>query len=370
MAISGPTLPQGDGDVARRHGFHRLRIRRVVRETAEASSFVLDVPPELASTFAYEAGQFCTFRVAIGGEPLLRSYSMSSAPAVDDELTVTVKRVPDGAVSNWMNDTLQPGDVVEVTPPAGVFQLGPSAGESDGEGDGDLVAYSGGSGITPVISLVKTALATTSRRVRLLYANRDSASVIFAADLDALAERHGDRLEVVHRFDVEHGFVDAAAIAAFLDEASGGDHYLCGPGPFMDIVETTLLGLGVAADRIHVERFTPAPPAVEEAEEPEPAAEEQAAAPTHVTIELNGRVASTDHHKGTTILQTARQAGLSPPFSCEAGSCATCMARLVEGEVTMHVNDALTDDEVAEGWILTCQSVPTTPKVHVVYGYD
>jgi ferredoxin-NADP reductase len=368
MAISGPTLPPGD--VARRHGFHRLRVRRVVRETAETSSFVLDVPPELAPAFAYEAGQFCTFRVWIDGEPQLRSYSMSSAPAVDDELTVTVKRVPGGAVSNWMNDTLQAGDVVEVTPPAGVFRLGPD--------ERDLVAFGAGSGITPVISLVKTALATTARRVRLLYANRDRDSVIFAAELDALAERHGDRLDIVHRFDVEHGFVDAAAIEAFLDGGTGrtgrtgrtGDaveHFLCGPGPFMDIVETTLIGLGVDPDRIHVERFTPG-----EAPVPVPPADDvgSPAAPARVTVELDGRVASTDHHPGTTILQTARQAGLSPPFSCESGSCATCMARLVEGTVTMHVNDALTDEEVAEGWILTCQSVPTTSTIRVVYGYD
>jgi 3-ketosteroid 9alpha-monooxygenase subunit B len=353
MAISGPALPQAD--VARRHGFHPLRIRRVVRETADASSFVLDVPPELEPDFAYEAGQFCTFRVWIDGEPLLRSYSMSSAPAVDDELAVTVKRVPGGAVSNWMNDTLRPGDVVEVTPPAGVFRLGAEAR--------DIVAFSGGSGITPVISLVKTTLATTSRRVRLLYANRDRDSVIFAAELGALVERHGDRLEVVHRYDVEHGFVDDAAIAAFLGGATGGDHYLCGPGPFMDIVESTLLGLDVDAARIHVERFTPAevPPV-------EPNA--PATTPSRVTVDLDGRVETIDHHPGTTVLQTARQMGLSPPFSCESGTCATCMARLVEGEVTMYVNDALTDDEVAEGWILTCQSVPTTPTIHVIYGYD
>jgi 3-ketosteroid 9alpha-monooxygenase subunit B len=210
---------------------------------------------------------------------------------------------------------------------------------------------------------VKTALVTTSRRVRLLYANRDRDSVIFAAELDALAERHSDRLEIVHRYDVEHGFVDDAAIAAFLGGATGGDHYLCGPGPFMDIVETTLLGLDVDAARIHVERFTPAevPPA-------EPS--EPTTTPSRVTVDLDGRVETIDHHPGTTVLQAARQMGLSPPFSCESGTCATCMARLVEGEVTMYVNDALTDDEVTDGWILTCQSVPTTPTIHVIYGYD
>ncbi len=241
--------------------------------------------------------------------------------------------------------------MVEASPPAGVFRLRP--------GERDVVAFAAGSGITPVFSLVKTALATTSRRVRLLYANRDRDATIFRAELDALAATHPDRLAVVHHLDVERGFVDADAITPF---AADADHYVCGPPPFMDVVEATLLARGVAAADIHIERFTPAPP---------PEAAEPAEAPSaQVTVELDGRTATVDHHPGTTILQTARQMGMSPPFSCESGNCATCMARLVEGEVTMHVNDVLTDDEVAEGWILTCQSVPTTAAVHVVYGYE
>jgi ferredoxin-NADP reductase len=278
-------------------------------------------------------------------------------------------------MSNWMVDTLGPGDEVEVTAPAGVFCLGPAGG--DGESEGDVVAFCAGSGITPVFSLLKAALAGTSRRVRLLYANRDRDTVIFGAGLDALAARHPDRLEVVHRFDVEDGFVDAAAVKEFLgddssgagapqadDEAADADHYLCGPTPFMDIVEEALLGGGVAPERIHVERFTPGGPLVQAAPP-----DDLAAAAT-VTIELDGRTGTTEHHPGTTVLQTARQMGMAPPFSCESGSCATCMARLVEGRVDMFVNNALTDDEVAEGWVLTCQSVPTTPTVHVVYGYE
>lgn len=355
---------------ARDHGFHRLRVGRVVTETADARSYVLDVPPDLADLFRYEAGQFCTFRVPVAGETHLRCYSMSSAPGVDDQLQVTVKRVPGGAVSNWMVDTLGPGDEVEVTGPAGVFCLGA------GDGAGDVVAYCAGSGITPVFSLVKAVLAGPSRRVRLLYANRDRDSVIFGAELDALATRHPDRLEVVHRLDVEDGFVDAPAVKDFLgaEVPAGAEHYLCGPTPFMDIVEEALLGGGVDPGRIHVERFTPG-----EAPSPDAAAavaalagdgESDAAGATTVTIELDGRTGTTGHHPGTTILQTARQLGMAPPFSCESGSCATCMARLVEGSVDMFVNNALTDDEVAEGWVLTCQSVPTTPTVHVVYGYE
>jgi ferredoxin-NADP reductase len=310
----------------------------------------LDVPAELCALFAYDAGQFCNFRVHVDGEAHIRCYSMSSSPAVDDDMTVTVKRVPGGVVSNWMIDTLGAGDVVEVAPPTGFFRLGP--------GDEEMVAFSGGSGITPVYSLVKTALAATSRRIRLLYANRDRHAVIFGAELDALRARHGDRLTVVHHLDDEDGFVAADDVRQFVAGAEDAEFYVCGPGPFMDIVEGTLLAGGVDGSRIHIERFT-APEHV--------APVEETPTPSRVTVELGGRKDTVDHHPGTTILQTARQMGMSPPFSCESGSCATCMARVVDGAVTMHLNNALTDDEVAEGWVLTCQSVPTSPSVHVVY---
>jgi ferredoxin-NADP reductase len=351
MALSRPNA--GAADVAHDHGFHPLRIARVVRETSDASSFVLDIPDELRQAFAYEAGQFCTFRVLVEGTSFLRCYSMSSSPAVDPEFVVTVKRTPDGVVSNWMNDQLDEGQVIEVTRPAGVFCLTP--------GQGELVAFAAGSGITPVHALLKSALTTTSRPVRLFYANRDADSVIFKAELDALAVQYGTRLSVSHHLDVEHGFATPDTVRRFGPVGGDADVYICGPGPFMDIVEETLLSEGVAPERLHIERFTPSEPL------PESDTPAEGAVVTRVTIELAGRTDSTDHHPGTTILQTARQMGMSPPFSCEAGSCATCMAKLVDGTVTMHVNNALTDDEVDDGWILTCQSVPTSPVAHVIY---
>lgn len=351
----------------RDHGFHAVPLARVVRETADASSFVLAVPPGLRDGFGHRAGQFCTFRAVIDGTPHLRCYSMSSSPDVDDELKVTVKRVPGGLVSNWMLDTLADGDEVEVTFPAGVFCLP--------DGDGDVVAAAAGSGITPVISLVKTALATSERRVRLLYANRDVASTIFRAELDELVARNPGRLEVVHHLDVDSGFVDADGARRALGPIGPDAHvFVCGPTPFMDVVEGALLADGIEVDRIHIERFIPAggdpvvdddPAGVSEADDAD-----AGGGSTKVTIELDGRTETAEHRSGTTVLQVARQVGMSPPFSCESGSCATCMARLIEGTVQMHVNDALDDDEVAEGWILTCQSVPTSPTVSVVYGYD
>jgi 3-ketosteroid 9alpha-monooxygenase subunit B len=357
MTQSAPTT--GAGSTLRDHGFHRLRVARVVRETADACSLVFEVPEELAGTYAYAAGQFCNLRIDIGGEPQIRCYSMSSSPEVDDELQVTVKRVAGGLVSNRLVDGVAAGDVLEVSAPAGFFQLTPV--------EGDLVAFAAGSGITPVFSLVKSALATTARRVRLLYANRDRPSVIFDDELRTLKQHHPDRLTVSHRLDEEQGFVDADAVRAFLGASAHGEHYICGPAPFMEVVEQALLSAGVEAASVHIERFTPAELPVPPARAGEVA---EAAGTTRVTIDLDGNRQSTDHRPGTTILQTARQMGMSPPFSCESGSCATCMARLVEGSVSMYVNNALTPEELDEGWVLTCQSVPTTAVVHVVYGFD
>src|SRR5215471_7814466 len=177
--------------MARDHGFHSVRITRIIQETPDTRTYVLDAPP----AFGYRAGQFLTFRVC----GTLRSYSMSSSPDTDGELMVTVKRVPGGVVSNWMHDHLAPGDVVEVTRPAGVFCVR--------ENTAPLVAFCGGSGITPIMSLAKSTLATTGRRVRVLAANRDAGSVIFAATLAELAGQHPDRFEVRHHLDVERGFI-------------------------------------------------------------------------------------------------------------------------------------------------------------------
>lgn len=352
MATSVPTPHPG---ALRDHGFHPVRVARVVAETADAGSFVLEVPPELQEAFAYEAGQFCTFRVWIDGQPQLRCYSMSSTPGVDDELQVTVKRVPGGLVSNWMLDHLHAGDEVDVTLPAGVFQLT--------ERPEALVALAGGSGITPVISILKAALATTERPVRLLYANRDVDATIFRAALDALAEAHPDRFTLEHHHDVDRGFLDGEAIRRFSADVPEADVYICGPGPFMDLVEGALQEDGVDPQRIHIERFTATEPVVD----PEPA---EAVGATVVSIELDGRTDSIEHRPGTTVLQTARSMGMSPPFSCEAGSCATCMAKVLEGTVKMQCNNALTDEEVVDGWVLTCQSVPTSPTLRVRYGFE
>jgi 3-ketosteroid 9alpha-monooxygenase subunit B len=328
--------------------FRRATVTRIVTETADARTFVL---APRGDPFSYRAGQFCTFRVRVGGTEQLRSYSMSSAPETDDELMTTVKRVPAGVVSNWLIDNIAAGDEVELTTPAGSFCL-----ES---GEVPLLGFCGGSGITPVLSLAKSALASTGRQVRLLCADRDRQAAIFTDALASLSARYDGRLQVIRRYDAEHGLVDAAAIRAFTGPDTGADCYLCGPEPFMALVAGALPGPG----RVFTERFNPAPARAGTA--PESAA--NAELDGKITIVLGRKRASVPRHAGETLLQSARRAGLSPPFSCEAGNCATCMARLTEGTATMRVNDALDDDEVADGYVLTCQAVPDTPSVTVIY---
>jgi 3-ketosteroid 9alpha-monooxygenase subunit B len=347
--------------MSRDHGFHLLRVRRVVEETHDTKSFVFDVPAELHDAFSYDAGQFCTFRVPLGDDELLRCYSMSSSPDVDDDFTLTVKRVAGGRVSNWLLDEVAEGDELALTLPAGVFTLR--------DHPSPIVAFAGGSGITPVVSLIKSALATTDRRVRLLYANRDDRSVIFRTELDALLAEHGDRLEVVHHLDTESGFVHSDLVRDFVGDESDADFYLCGPGPFMDVIEDALQLAGVPSEQVFVERFAFAGTVRDEP----PATPSTTVGPTEgvatesVTIVLGGKTHEVRYQAGETLLETARRAGLRAPFSCESGSCATCMARLEVGEAKMRVNNALMPDEVEEGWVLTCQGLPTSATAKVVY---
>lgn len=333
------------------HVFHRVTVTRVIKETADARTFVL-APHE--NPFTYRAGQYCTFRVDVAGEPLYRSYSMSSAPETDAEPMTTVKRVPGGTVSNWLLDNVAEGDELTMTRAAGTFCLDASTAP--------LLGFAGGSGITPILSLAKSALAGSDRPVRLLCADRDRESAIFAATLDDLAARYPGRLTVHRHHDTDDGPLSAAAIAAFVDGDVGADCYLCGPDGFMSAVRSALPGCG----RVFVEDFDPGP-AQAEAGPAAPPDSGTALVGGTVTIHLARRKTSVPRADGQTLLETARRAGLAPPYSCEAGNCGTCMARVTSGHATMRVNEALRPDEVADGYVLTCQGVPDTADITVRY---
>jgi ferredoxin-NADP reductase len=236
-------------------------------------------------------------------------------------------------------------------PPSGRFVL--RAAETP------IVAFAGGSGITPVLSIIKTALATTAREITLVYANRGPGSVIFADTLERLRAASAGRLSVHHHLDSEKGFLDPAACAALVGDRTQADFYMCGPGPYMEVVQAGLEQRGVDPGRLFIERFEvpdEAPAAIESETE-------------SIVIRLEGRKRRVGYEPGDTILDTARRAGLKPPFACQAGNCATCMAHLDEGTVTMRVNNALDSGEVEQGWILTCQAIPTSREVVVDYDH-
>ena len=331
-----------------------LRVSDVIEETHDSKSLVFDVPAELAERFAYVSGQFLSFRVEVNGQRLVRCYSLASAPGLDGAHKVTVKRVVDGRASNWMNDHVAAGDTLEVMPPNGVFVLQ--------ERDTPIVLFSGGSGITPCISILKTALAKTTRPIKLVYANRDDRSIIFKDELAGLLSENAERLEIVHRLDDVHGFVDAALVVQEIGIRTNADFYICGPGRFMDVVEAGLASLDIPATQIHIERFeSPDTPGATDA------APVETSGDLVVTISLDGKETEIVLGEGETILAAARREGLEPPFACEEAYCGCCMAKVVEGAVDMLMNDGGIDQrQIDEGWVLTCQGVPKG-KVRVEY---
>jgi 3-ketosteroid 9alpha-monooxygenase subunit B len=323
--------------------YFRLEVVDVIDETDDAKSIVFDVPAELRDRFGYVSGQFLSFRVEVDGHRLVRCYSLASAPGIDSQHKVTVKRVDEGRASNWLNDHVAKGDELEVMHPNGVFCLR--------DREAPLVFFAGGSGITPIISIIKTALRTTSRDCKLVYANRNEQSIIFRDELSSLFSSDPDRLEIVHRLDDVHGFVDPSLVVQEVGRRTDADFYICGPGPFMDVVESGLGSVGVEADQIFIERF-------ESPDTPVATTDVDTSGGTIVTIKLDGKETVVEVGEGETVLVAARRVGLEPPFACEEAYCGCCMAKVVEGQVEMLHNDGGIDQrQVEDGWVLTCQGI-------------
>ncbi len=334
--------------------YHPLRIAKIIQETPDARSFVLDVPADLADKFRYRAGQFLTFRVPHGDAPFNRCYSLSSAPEADGQMKVTVKRVSGGKGSNWFNDSLKEGVTIDVMPPAGRFVLG--------DGTAPLLMFGGGSGITPMMALIKSALKSGARRMRLFYANRDRPSIIFDAELLQLIASHPSRLEVIHHLDAEQGLTQPGEVIAALKGFEGAEAFLCGPGPFMDMVERTLLDAGMPRERVRLERFEASGNDAVPVEQ-----EEGDVVPAEITIHFEGKTHKVPYKKGQTILEAARAGGLNPLSSCEEGFCASCAAKRIKGKIVLAKNDIYTDDDIANNWILTCQGHCFGPEVEITY---
>jgi len=351
--------------------FHALTVEEIVPETDEAVSIRFAVPYELQDQYRFKAGQHLTLMAMVDGEEVRRNYSLCTAPD-EGELMVTVKRIAGGLFSNWAGDNLKVGERVAVMPPHGSFTI-PFAAENRKR----YVAFAGGSGITPIMSLIKTALSVEPEsRFTLLYGNRDSRSIIFLEALAALKDSYMGRLELFHFLAEEEGEIGlfngmldeqrcAEAVEHLVDEPGAVDEwFICGPGPMMDAAEKVLLDKGVAKERIHIERFTAGRPSAGEAAQI--AKVQQEAAGISIGVTLDGRTRKVEFD-GTNILDSARKAGMPAPFACKAGVCATCRAKLLSGKVEMAVHYGLTDEEIVDGYVLTCQSVPCGEGVAVDY---
>ncbi|MEN8162018.1 MAG: ferredoxin--NADP reductase [Myxococcota bacterium] len=333
---------------------HELRVARVIDETHDARSFVFDVPPELRERFAYRAGQHLTFEVPLASETILRCYSLASCPEHAEAHKVTVKRVEGGRGSNWFHDQVGAGSMLRVLPPLGRFVLHDETVP--------LLFFAGGSGITPVVSLIKSALTTTERRIRLLYANRDARSVIFRDELDALAKEHPARLEVRHHLDDEAGFVTPDEVHAALAGFEAAACYLCGPGPFMTGVEATLREAGVPESHVQIEHFEqPTEHAATGVSEEVPTE----GVPTEIVVHLDGKTHRVPYTPGQTLLAAVRAAGLSAPFACEEAFCGSCAAKRIRGEVVLDRNDVFSAEELEQGWILTCHGRPASAECEI-----
>ncbi len=334
--------------------YYQVQVAEVISETDDACSLVLAIPPELAGAFAYRPGQFLTVRVPHDRDgSVARCYSLSSSPHTGDRPTITVKRMTDGYASNWMADHLAAGSVLETLPPAGTF--------SPRSLEGDFLLFAGGSGITPVISILKSALEQGHGRIMLVYANRDERSVIFGSELRRLTAAAEHRLLVVHWLDSLQGPPTAAAMAALARPYADHDVFVCGPDPYLAVVRQGLSQLGVPTQRVHVERF------LSLAENPFEATEASGGVAATLQVTLDGETRLLPWPAGTRMLDVLIDEGLDPPFSCREGICGACACQLTGGEVEMAHNEVLEAEDVAEGYILACQAVPLTEAVSITY---
>lgn len=354
--------------------FHPLRVRAIEADTPEAVIVSFDVPDDLRAVFGFTQGQYLTLRTEIDGRDLRRSYSIC-AGVDDNELRVGVRKVREGVFSNWINARLKPGDTLQVMAPQGRFFV-----PLDRAARRHHLGIAGGSGITPILSIMKTVLAREpASRFTLIYGNRQLRSTMFKEELEDLKNRWMTRLVLHHVFSDEatdaplnHGVMDRAKLGAFLASVvppASIDHaYVCGPFQMNDEAEAALLAAGVAAERIHVERFGVALPASQGASHPVDAVVHASrpgdAEHARVVIVRDGLRREVEVRADQpSILDAASAAGLEVPFSCTSGVCGTCRAKLLEGTVRMERNFALDRDEVAAGFVLTCQSHPTSERV-------
>ncbi|MEM7428210.1 MAG: 2Fe-2S iron-sulfur cluster-binding protein [Pseudomonadota bacterium] len=346
--------------------FHKLKVSTVRDETKHVRTVCFDVPPNLKDTFAWRPGQHLTVRFMLGGKEERRCFSISSSPFDGSPLRITVKQTKNGVVSKHVNTGLKVGDEVDVLVPSGGFCFDPQE-----RARRTCYFIAAGSGITPLYSMMKSLLVAESYSVaHLLYGNADESSIIFQGELDELSSAYEDRLNLCHILSSQSfwssfspwrsGRIDAESIKAFIAEhppyAQDAQYYICGPGTMNQDVRAALMAIDVPADRIHSESF---------GGDSAPVGDEVSGVTAQAQITLGGDTRDIPVAQGQTLLQAMRDAGMDPPYSCQAGVCATCKAKLRKGRVHMRSRLALDDGEIEAGDILTCQSVPLTEDLEV-----
>jgi ring-1,2-phenylacetyl-CoA epoxidase subunit PaaE len=348
--------------------FNPLKVKDIRRETADSVSVAFDVPAVLQISYQYKQGQYITLKMNINGEEVRRSYSICTSPHTENELRVAIKEVKGGKVSTYINRNLKVGDTIEVMTPMGNFYTPLSGGVKK-----NYVLFAGGSGITPMMAILKSTLYIEKQSaVTLIYANKNEDSAIFKKEIDSISESHPN-FEVIYVYDapqqkisdLQTGMITAEKAKALIETygRKADEYFICGPGPMMENVKTALEALKIPKEKIHIEYFTAVIDAVNKAE-----GAGNASVKSKITIIQYGIETQLElNTSGTSILEAAIEAGVDAPFSCKGAVCCTCRAKVLEGKVKMDANFALTDDEVAQGFILTCQSHPLTEKVIVDY---
>lgn len=351
--------------------FHSLAIRSIQTETSDCISLTLEVPPTLHETFLYLPGQYLTFRAGIEGEEVRRSYSLCSAPH-ENHLTVAIKKIEGGQFSNYAHQALQPGNQIDVMAPMGKFHPNLSPANQK-----HYLAIAAGSGITPILSILKSVLHTEpNSRFTLVYGNRDRQSIIFFEELEGWKNKHLGRLQLIHvlsreRTDstINEGRIDAdklQQLKSLIDYSSVDDCFLCGPEALIESARQNLPTLGIDTHKIHFELFTTAKQQAQQRKVATPV-QETNSPQSSVTLRVDGRSVDIKIPKNgdQTILDAALHQGADLPYACKGGMCCTCKAKLLEGAVNMDIRWGLEDEEVAQGYILTCQAIPTTDKLVV-----
>ncbi|MEE2033278.1 ferredoxin--NADP reductase [Rhodococcus chondri] len=337
-----------------------LTVSAVIEETSDARSLVFEVPTELQDKFAYKPGQFLTLRIPSDRTgSVARCYSLASSPYTDSAPKITVKRTVEGYGSNWLCDKVASGDTLEVLPPSGVF--------TPKSYDHDFLLLGAGSGITPVISILKSALTEGSGKVVLLYANRDESSVIFAEELRALAEKYPTRLTVVHWLESVQGLPAPEQLATLVAPYTSHEAFMCGPGPFMDAVHRALQSAGMPRTQVHAEVFNSlsGDPFADVA--PVELSEEDAADAATVEVELDGETHTLSWPRKQTLVDIMLAKGLDVPYSCQEGECGSCACTVLEGKVEMEHCDVLDPEDIEAGYILGCQARPVTDNLKIEF---